>query len=337
MATIHDVAKAAGVSSATISRYLNKSLQLPQATKDKIDTAIAQLEYRPNLLAKRLSKGKTEAIGLVIPEISNPFFAQLAEAVEIEADVQGYAVFITSTHGERRKELAAIDELRDQHVDGLILMIENPDDGTLAAQLSQQMHVVLLDEDIPGPDLPRIFVNNEHGAYLATSYLIQQGHRDIAIVGGPKGISSMQERLAGFERAMAEHQLIIHPEYQLFGEYCRFFGRKAAQKILDLDHRPTAIFSASDYLAIGMIELFRSENINVPDDISLVGFDDMPFVDLIQPSLSTVQQPVTDMGRVAVKTLINLIDGQAASPLTRMDVALVERNSVKNMKDNKNG
>lgn len=336
MANIQDVARAAGVSSATISRYLNKSLQLPEATKAKVDAAIAELNYRPNLLAKRLSKGKTEAIGLVIPEISNPFFAQLAEAVELEADVQGYAVFITSTHGERRKELAALDELRDQHVDGLILMIEQPDDGTLSTCLSRQTNVVLLDEDIEGPELPRIFVNNEHGAYLATSHLVQNGHRDIAIVGGPEGILSMRERLAGFERALAEHNLTVRPECVFLGEYCRFFGKTSAQKMLDLDQCPTAIFSASDYLAIGMIEHFRSENVKVPEDISLVGFDDMPFIDLIQPSLTTVRQPVADMGRLAVRTLIDLIDGHGASALTRMDIELVERHSVKNMKDNNN-
>jgi LacI family transcriptional regulator len=232
MATIHDVAESAGVSTTTVSRYLNNRIELPAQTAARIDAAIARLEYRPNLLAKRLSTGKSEAIGLVIPEISNPFFAELASAVEDEAERNGYAVFMSSTRGDRDREIAALQRLHDRHVDGLILMCNHPDDGTLAALIGKHENMVLLDEDILGVDVPRIFVENEQGAYLATRHLIDKGHRVIAHIGGQPGLLSVRERLAGFHRAMREADLPVRNDHIRLAEYSRAFGRKAIEAIL---------------------------------------------------------------------------------------------------------
>lgn len=328
MATLSDVAEAAGVSPTAVSRYLNNRIELPLATRERIDAAIAKLDYRPNLMAKRLSTGKTEAISLVTPEIANPFFAELAAAVEAEAQSHGYAVYISSTGGDRDREIDAIKRLHDQHVDGLIMMTNQPDDGTLAELLNEHDHVVLLDEDIPGVSVPRVFVENEQGAYLGTRHLIEAGHRDIALISGPGDLMSVRERLAGFERAMREAELPLRPDWVLLGEYSRAFGNIAAQRLLAAPQRPSAILACSDYLAIGVLQALQQAGLSVPEDMSLVGFDDMPFAELVNPPLTTIRQPIAEMGRMAFDLLLALLNKAEPAPLTRLPVGLVLRHSV---------
>src|ERR1700733_11104109 len=166
LATIRDVAREAGVSPATVSRHLNKSIVLPLDTAARIERACKKLAYRPNQLAKRLSLGSSELIGLVTPEIANPFFAALAAAAEDEARRAGYSLLIMSTGGAPQVEIANIDRLDSRHVDGLIVLTDRPDDGRLRDMLTGRSDVVLLDEDVPGADVSRIFVQNEEGAYL---------------------------------------------------------------------------------------------------------------------------------------------------------------------------
>lgn len=331
MATLSDVASEAGVSPTAVSRHLNNRIALPQATRERIDAAIVKLNYRPNLLAKRLSTGRTEAIGLVTPEIANPFFAELAAAVEAEAQRHGYAVYMSSTQGDPAREIDAIQRLQDQHVDGLIMMTNQPDDGTLAELLSQQRNVVLLDEDIPGVSLPRVFVENEEGCYRATRHLIEAGHRDIAIVSGPQNLFSVRERLAGFERAMGEAGLAVPPGWVLLGEYSREYGRNAAALLFGGTIRPTAIMACSDYIAIGILSAARQMGVAVPGDVSLVGFDDMPFAELVDPPLTTVRQPIAEMGRAAFEQLLALMNNAEVVPQARLPVELIIRHSVRNL------
>jgi LacI family transcriptional regulator len=332
MATLSEVAEQAGVSPTLVSRYLNNRIELPAATRERIDGAIARLDYRPNLLAKRLSTGRAEAISLVTPEIANPFFAELAAAIEAEAERHGYAVYISSTGGDPARAADAVRRLRDQHVDGLIMMTSHPDDGTLAALLATSRNIVLVDEDIPGVNVPRVFVENEHGAWLAARHLIEAGHRDIALIGGPEGLLSVRERLAGFRRAMHEHGLRVRSGWELLGEYSREFGRRALERLLDAPRRPTAILACSDYIAVGVLKAARERGMSLPRDISLVGFDDMPFAELVDPPLTTVRQPVAEMGRIACERLLAILNGSEASPLTRLPVELIIRQSVAPLK-----
>ncbi len=169
----------AGVSPTTVSRYLNNRIELPPATGARIDAAIRKLDYRPNLLAKHLSTGKSEAVGLVLPEIREPFFAELASAFEDEADRHGYTVFISSTRSRREREVASLERLHDRQVDGLLMMTNTPDDGTLAALIGKRRNVVIIDEDIPGVNVPKLFVENVEGAYQRHAAPDRAGtHRD---------------------------------------------------------------------------------------------------------------------------------------------------------------
>jgi LacI family transcriptional regulator len=328
MANIHDVALSAGVSPTTVSRYLNKRIDLPAPTAARIDAAIAQLDYRPNLLARRLSTGRSEAIGLVTPEIANPFFAELAAAVEDEAERNGYAVFMSSTRGDAAREVASLKRLSDRHVDGMILMTNRPDDGSLGGLIGDGAKVVLIDEDIPNVHVPRIFVENAEGSYQATCHLIEAGHRRIAMIGGTKGLLSVSERRAGFERAMREASLTIRPEHLQIGDYSRTFGGQATTALLATGEPPTAIVAASDFIAIGVMQTLRERGLSIPRDMSLVGFDDMPLADLMDPALTTIRQPIETMGRLGFQTLLALIRGETVPMLTRLPVALIVRNSV---------
>jgi LacI family transcriptional regulator len=327
--TIRDVARAADVSPATVSRYLNKSLSLPSATAGRIERACKLCDYRPNRLAKRLSLGSSELIGLATPEIANPFFAALAAAAEDEARQLDYSLVITSTNGDPDVECANIDRLDARHVDGLIVLTNRPDDGRIRERISGRDDVVVLDEDIPGADVARIFVENEHGAYQATRYLIEAGHRRIGHIGGPEELFSARERFRGFASALQEAGLPVEPELIRFGDYDRISGLAAIRSLVsNTAALPTAIFAGSDYIATGILEGLRQTGLESPRDLSIASFDDMPFAELLYPALTTVRQPIDQMGRLGVSTLITQIRGESQRLLTRLRTTLIVRESV---------
>jgi LacI family transcriptional regulator, galactose operon repressor len=327
--TIRDVARAAGVSPSTVSRHLNKTLSLPAATAEQIDRACEALAYRPNLLAQRLSTGSSKLIGLATPEIANPFFASLAAAAEEEARRQGYSIMITSTNGDPDIECANIDRLDARHVDGLIVLTNRPDDGRICRRITGRRDVVVLDEDVPGADVARIFVENEQGAYQATRFLIDAGHRRIAHVGGPRNLFSANERYAGFARALREAGAPPDPSLVRFGDYDRASGLAAIRSLMnDSSGPPSAVFAGSDYNALGILQGLNEMGLQSPRDLSIVSFDDMPFAELLHPPLTTVRQPIDEMGRLGVSTLLaQLREGQAPS-LARLPTVLVVRGSV---------
>ncbi len=328
MTTISQVAREAGYSPATVSRYLNNRIELPASTALRIDAAVARLGYRPNLLARRLSTGRTESIGLVAPEISNPFFAKLAATIEDEADLHGYSVLMSSTRGAREREITYLRKLEDRHVDGLIMMTSKPDDGTLAKNIDSHSNVVLVDEDVPGVAVPKVFVENERGAYHATRHLIGAGHTRVAHLGGPRNLMSVRERLGGYLRALRENRIEPAMPHVLLGSYSREFGAATIDQILSETNRPTAVFCGNDIIAIGVMQKIRELGLNVPEDISVVGFDDMPFADMLAPALTTVRQPIETLGRKAFRALYALINKQGTVAEERLPVSLVERQSV---------
>jgi LacI family transcriptional regulator len=328
VATIHEVAQSAGVSKTTVSRYLNNRIELPATTIARIDEAIAKHDYRPNLLARRLSTGKTDAIGLVVPEIREPFFAELASAVEDEADRHGYTIFISSTRAVQAREIASLNRLQDHHIDGLIMLTNRPDDGSLAKLIRKRKNVVLLDEDIPGVKVPRVFVENEDGAYRGTIHLIENGHRAIGYLGGPLGLLSSEERFAGYNRAMHEVGLAVHAEHVRRGSFAPDFARRSVLEILASKTPPTALFASSDYLALGAIAGLRQAGVDVPRQMSFISFDDSPFGAMLTPALTAIRQPIEALGRAGFQALLAVMKNQPTPPLTRLPVELIVRDSV---------
>lgn len=328
--TIRDVAELAEVSKATVSRYLNGSLVLPPDTAKRVDDAVIALNYRQNSLARRLSLGSSETIGLAMPEVANPFFAELADAVEEAASELGYGLALCITRNQLEREALYLRWLDTRHLDGLIFATNRPDDGSLRDMIGERGNIVLIDEDVPGTDVPKVFVDNVQGGYLATRHLLDAGHRHIAHVTGPETLFTVQERLQGYRQALAEAQAPYDPELVRFGSYDRRFGQAAAHALIARERPPTAVFAASDYLAVGMLEALRDHALDVPGYMSIVGFDDMEFASLLMPPITTLRQSASGLGRTGVALLIAMLTDQVPAPAAvhRLPVKLIERASV---------
>jgi LacI family transcriptional regulator len=329
VARLKDVAEAAGVSVSTVSRYLNRSIALPPETIARIEGAIARLDYRPNPHARSLSLGRSDTIGLVIPDVGNPFFAELAAAVEQAADELGLGLLLCATLNRPGRELDYIDRLTRNRVDGLLFVTNHTDDGALAAKINLARRIVLMDEDVVGTAVPKVFCDNALGGYLAGRHLVEAGHRRIAYVGGPLGMMSTTERLGGFSRALAEAGLPSTSGPKLFGDYTTAVGRQAAAALLDGRSRPSAVFAASDEIAIGLLEVLLGRGVTVPGELSVVAFDDVGPLQLFAPPLTAVHQPVAAMGRRGVEMVAAEIKGEESGlAAERLPVKLVVRSSV---------
>lgn len=320
-----DVAAAAGVSAATVSRYLNESLSLPSGTAARIDQAIRALDYRPNPHARRLSLGRSDAIGLVLPDIGNPFFARLAAAVEEAADAAGLELMLAATLNRPERERLYLERMRRHHVDGLIFVTNHGDGGELARIINTARGVVLVDEDVHGALGPKVFCDNEQGGTLAARHLLQAGHRALAYIGGPTELMSGKARLSGFRQAVRAAGPPARVVAELSGPYSLAHGRAATISLLAMTPRPTAIFAASDEIALGVLSVLKAEAIRVPHDMSIIGFDDVGPLDLFDPPLTTIRQPVAEMGRRAVELLGR---GAASDEVVRLPVEIVVRDSV---------
>ncbi|WP_232287924.1 LacI family DNA-binding transcriptional regulator [Verminephrobacter eiseniae] len=331
--TIRDIAALAKVSKATVSRYLNGTLDLPQETRRRIDDAVLALNYRQNSLARRLSIGSSEMIGLVMPDVANPFFAELADAVEQAAFEGGFGLALCITRNQLAREALYLGWLDTQHLDGLIFATNRPDDGSLGKLIGERSNIVLIDEDVPGVDIPKVFVDNIEGGYLATRHLLDAGHTRIAHVTGPAALFTVRERLAGYRRALDTAHIPFDASLVLFGSYERRFGQTAAAELVARDDAPTAIFAGSDYLAVGMLETLRDCGLDVPGDMSIVGFDDMEFASLLMPPITTLKQSAREMGSAGVAILLAMLADHSPAPATgapvqRLPVRLIERASV---------
>ncbi len=324
-ARLRDVAAAAGVSAAAVSRYLNRLLSLPPETAARIDAAIRQLDYRPNPHARRLSLGRAETIGLVVPDIANPFFAQLAAAVEEAADAAGLALDLHATLNRPGRELAYLERMRRARLDGVIFVTNHGAQDALVRAIHDCERVVLIDEDVPGTKVPKVFCDNRRGGWLAGRHLLAAGHRRIGFIGGPDDVMSARERLGGLQRAVFEHGPPAAVTAILHGPYSVAHGMAAAAALLAAEPRPTAVFASSDEIVLGLLAVLRERRIDVPRRLSVVAFDDVSPLDLFDPPLTAVRQPVARIGRRAVE-LVTASDFTAS--VERLPVKLIVRASV---------
>ena len=327
---LKDVAGAAGVSVTTVSRFLNGRLDLPAETKKRVEDAIRDLDYRPNPHARRLSRGRSDTIGLVVPDIANPFFATLVAAVEEEAAGRGLALSLYATLNRSGREVAYLQLIERNHVDGLIFVTNHPDDGRLAAIINRTGKVVVVDEDVPGARVPKLFCDNERGGYLAGAHLAEYGHRNVLFAGGPEGMISSRRRYRGLERAMRERNGADARLLRYAGDYTVAFGHEAANRFIAEGMPATAIFASSDEIAIGLIEVFRSKGISIPGDVSVIGFDDVGPLHLFAPPLTAVRQPVRAIGARALSLLLetNWQEWDFSGSEDLLPVEIVVRNSV---------
>ena len=328
--TLDQVAKAAKLSPAAVSRYLNGLLVLPAETGRRIDQAVKDLGYRPNHHARSLSRGRSDAIGLVIPEIDNPFFSRLAAAVERAADERGIAVMLCSTSNKASRELKYVETLGIGVVDGLLFATNHFDaDGALAKAINTAGRIVLIDEDVPGTSVSKIFCDNYQGGYLAARCLIEAGHRRLAHIGGASHLMSAGDRAAGFHEAVREAGPGVEIVAEDFGEYSAAYGITATEALLDRKTGATGLFVGSDTILIGILRVLAARGVAVGEDLSLITFDDAAHLELMATPVTAIRQPIEALGARAIDMLLATIGGATETTVERLAVELVIRDSVR--------
>jgi LacI family transcriptional regulator len=306
VATIFDVAKQAGVSTTTVSHVLNKSRFVSAATTRRVRRAMKDLDYQPNAVARSLRRKHTRTLGLLVPDSSNPFFADMARGVGDYAFDHGYNVIFGSSNGNLERELAYLRVLNEKQIEGLIFISAGESGKNIGYLQSERIPIVILDREFKGLAADYLTSDNQHGGYLATEYLIHLGHRAIACITGPEAIVSSTERLAGYRQALKAHSLTYHAGLVAHGDYTAPSGFAATQRLLEgSSHLPTAIFALNDMMAIGCLGAIHSAGLRVPDDIAVIGFDDIVLASYTFPPLTTVHQQRYEMGSLAAKIVID--------------------------------
>lgn len=327
--SLHDIAAAASVSVSTVSRYLTGQLTLKAETESRVLQAMSALGYSRVPRVDRGGEVRAGVIGLVVPQIGNSYFGRIADAVVKVAERQGLSVLICSTLNHARKQLDYVETLADINVSGIIYAGNFSSNRTLAELIRNGRPVVVIDEALEGaPPVDSVLVDDYAGAYQAVTYLTNLGHERVALVTGPEHLQSVRERTRAYRDALSRAGLPLDDQVVLHGSFNTEWGVTALSHLLAADSPPTAVFAASDTIALGVMTAARSLGVRVPEDLSIVGFDDVPDAALVTPSLTTVRTPVDRMAAAAVELLVNRID-DPTRPVTRsvIGVALLARES----------
>jgi len=331
---MRDVAREAGVSVNTVSRALAGKPDVSPKTRAKVLAVARRLGYRPNKLARGLRSNKTFTIGVIVTDIANPFFAELVKGVEEAARQNGYSILLEDTSEDPEKEATAIQVMLAERVDGLLITPVQSARDTLEEVLESEFPTVLMGRYFPDLKIPYVVTDDVRGAILATKHLIDLGHRNIAHVGGPLHISSAQDRLSGYRQTLQAYGIPIREEYVLTGAVTLEDGYEAGKELLKLKPLPTAVFAYSDFVAIGLMQSLLDEGLCIPDDVSLIGYDNIIFSAYTRVPLTTVEISKRDLGREAVKLLLRLLKSGSTSKRQskKLSVKLVLRQSVSRAK-----
>ncbi len=312
--TVYHVAENAGVSIATVSRVINNSPKVRPKTRDKVLKVIEELDYHPNLSAQGLALNITEIIALIFPDISGPFYSEVIRGVENEASQHDYHLLIYSTHGKDNNP-RFLRRLPGR-VDGLILMTRSVDDQYIFELSRKRILFVLLDRKIDSMEADCILSNNVKAADQATEHLIQHNCRSIAFISGPVDSPDSNARFNGYQQAMEKYGLPTSASLVESGDFRQPSGYQAMNRLLDQKNPPDAVFAANDEMAIGAIEAIRNRKLTTPDDVAVIGYDDIQLASYVQPSLTTVRQPMRQFGILAVQQLLRRINDPSTSPET---------------------
>ncbi|MCM3569871.1 LacI family DNA-binding transcriptional regulator [Neobacillus mesonae] len=305
--TIYDVAKKAGVSIATVSGVINNNGKYSNKTKEKVLDVMEELKYYPSSVASSLTAKRTQTIGLIIPDISSPFYAEFARSLEDWGDEKGYSIIICSTDYNEKKEKKYVSLLLRRRVDGIIISSGFNNVDLIKDIIQQEIPVVLVAYNIDSLQLNTVSVDDYRGGYQATAYLAELGHKRIAII--TETVQSSAERIRGYQNALNDYHL-IYDENLLTESRATFEeGEIQAEKLLNLEEPPTAIFAFNDILAIGAMRAVLKRGLKIPEDISIVGFDNSVLATICNPTLTTMAQPLNDMGKEAIGSLISEIEG----------------------------
>lgn len=330
--TITDVARAAGVHPSTVSRVLNgrAELSLLPETRERVIAAANRLGYRPSALARSLRLRRTFTLGMLVPDITNPFFPPIIKGVEDTAHARGYNLILCNTMDSSEREATYLRVLRERQVDGLLIASSFMADSTIAELRREKFPYVLLNRATRGSDDLAVLPNNREGTAAGVDHLVELGHRRIGLVGGPQTTMTGQERLANARAALRRHRLPADDAMVAIADgFSEEAGYIAARRLLREGEAPTAIFTANDLIALGTYRAAREAGLAVPDDLSIVGFNDIPQADLFDPPLTTVHVPQQEMGAKAASLLIAQLERE---PIDQrrvvLDATLVIRGST---------
>lgn len=330
MKTIQDVAKKAGVSTATVSHVLNNTRFVSGETKETVLQAIHELNYHPSTIARSLSTRKTNTIGMVVSQITNPFFGEMIRGVVDVITPQSYSLLLCTTEESPDQEEAYFQLLFGRAVDGFIAAATSRKWAAMQMLEAAQAPIVFVDRKFEGMSGPFVGVDNEGGAYQAVSHLIQDGHTRIGLVAGPSSLSTMQERLRGYRQALQEHGIPFDERLVACGDLRVDEGRRCALGLLNSPSHPTALFCNNNSLTLGTLLALKQLERKCPDDVALAVFDDHPWAAVASPALTAVRQPAYEVGRTAATLMLQTLGGEPiAQARVILKTELVIRQSCK--------
>lgn len=331
---MRDVAELAGVSVTTVSHVINQSRPVSDELRSRVLNAMAELGYQPNTLARSLRRGKTHTIGIIIPDSANPFFAEVARGIEDTSFEHGYSVILCNTDNDLERESLYTGVLVEKQVDGILFVAAGLSAENIQTLQKRGMPLVIVDRQVSGVEVDSVLTDNLQGGLLATRHLIGIGHKRIGCIVGPSDLTPSAARITGYQQALSEIGVSYDEALIVKGDFQYESGFEAANQLLSMDVPPTAIFAFNDLMAVGALSNALERGLVVPDDLSLVGFDDVRPALYANPPLTTVRQPKHEIGVLATQMLLERMLEPTLPPRTRvLDTTLTIRQSTAPIKE----
>ncbi len=314
MVTIHDVAVRAGVSTTTVSHVINGTRRVSTDLSTRVERAMDELGYQPNALARSLRRKETQTLGLIVPDNSNPFFAEIARGIEDTAYNLGYAVVLCNTDNDTARESLYLNLLLKRQADGIVLVTAGAWNPGLESAVQRNLPLVVVDRELPSAALDCVVTDHVAGGEMATQHLIDLGHRRIGCISGPMQLASSVGRVEGYRTALRAAGLRVDPALIARGDFLETSGVECARALLRQSPPPTAIFACNDLMAIGAISAAYELGLSIPQELSVVGYDDIRLAAHLSPPLTTVAQPKYDLGTIAATLLIERMADRSLPP-----------------------
>lgn len=330
MATMKDIAKLAGVSTSTVSHVINQSRYVSEDISERVQRAAKELHYAPSALARSLKMNRTRTIGLLVTTSTNPFFGEVVKGVERRCYEQNYNLILCNTEGDEARMKASLSTLLEKRVDGLLLLCSTLEGQYLDVfELYPNIPTVVMDWGETHFTSDKINDNSKHGGYLAGKYLIENGHKRIGCITGPMHHHQAKIRYQGFCKAMEEANIDVDPKWVIESNFECDGGYQAFNQLFDNGQLPSAVFVCNDMMAMGLINAANEKQVKIPQQLSIIGYDDIHISKFMVPTLTTIHQPKFRLGRTAVDRLLHRIDGDGAEPEQfQLEPTLVVRSSV---------
>jgi LacI family transcriptional regulator len=334
--TILDVAREAGVSFGTVSRVLNEDKHVREETRERVQRAIGRLGFVANRHARILAGGKSGTVGVLVPDLGTEYIGEIMRGADAELALGGYGIILYTTHRNAKREAEYVAVCLQGMVDGLLLVLPRNPSDFVGSLIRRKFPFVFIDHQGFGKDSASVSAANWQGAYEATEYLIGLGHRRIGFITGWADLKAAQDRLKGYQAALRTNHISEDPGFIYEGTFSQPDGCQAGLKFLGLKNPPTAVFASNDMMAMGVMDAARERGLKVPDDLSVVGFDDIYLASQVRPAISTVRQPLEKMGRVAAQMLLEIIRNPGArKDNLELPTELVVRDSCRAINDAK--